>query len=68
MGNHFLLQGNFMTQGWNPHLLYWQADSLPLSHQGNPFSHEMNEILMQDNVGELTVIQPDMEGHMEKTV
>ena len=23
-------------QGLNPHLLYWQADSLPLSHQGSP--------------------------------
>ena len=25
-----------MTQGSNPHLLHWQADSLPLSHQGSP--------------------------------
>ena len=24
------------TQGWNPCLLHWQADSLPLSHQGSP--------------------------------
>ena len=35
MGCHFLLQGIFLTQGWNPslwHLLDWQADSLPLSH------------------------------------
>ena len=29
---HFLLQGIFLTQGSNPNLLYWQADSLPLSH------------------------------------
>ena len=29
---HFLLQGMFLTQGWNPCLLHWQADSLPLSH------------------------------------
>ena len=31
----FLLQGIFLTQGSNPHLLHllhWQADSLPLSH------------------------------------
>ena len=27
---HFLLQGS------NPSLLYWQADSLPLSHKGSP--------------------------------
>ena len=31
-----LLQGNFPTQGLNPHLLRWQAGSLPLSHQGRP--------------------------------
>ena len=33
MGWYFLLQGVFLTQGWNLyllHLLYWQADSLPL--------------------------------------
>ena len=38
-GCHFLLQGIFPTQGLNPHLLhllYWQADSLPLSHPGSP--------------------------------
>ena len=33
---HFLLQGIFLTQGSNPCLLHWQADSLPLSHQGSP--------------------------------
>ena len=37
MGCHFLTQGIFLTQGLNPHLLHWQADSLPLSHQGIPF-------------------------------
>ena len=37
MGCHFLLQGIFPTQGLNPHLLHWQADSLPLSHLGSPF-------------------------------
>ena len=34
-GSHFLLQGIFPTQGWNPCLLrflHWQADSLPLHH------------------------------------
>ena len=31
---HFLLQEIFPTQGLNPHLLSWQVDSLPLSHQG----------------------------------
>ena len=33
---HFLLQGIFPDQGWNSSLLRWQADSLPLSHQGSP--------------------------------
>ena len=31
---HFLFQGIFLTQGWHPH---WQADCLPLSHQGSPW-------------------------------
>ena len=29
MGCHFLLQEILLTQGLNPHLLHWQADSLP---------------------------------------
>ena len=33
---HFLLQGIFLTQRLNLCLLHWQADSLPLSHQGSP--------------------------------
>ena len=37
MGFHFLLPGDFPTEGSNPHLLNWQVDSLPLSHWGNPF-------------------------------
>ena len=36
MGCHFLLQGIFLTQGSNLFSLYWQADSLPLSHHGSP--------------------------------
>ena len=28
--------GISLGQGSNPHLLYWQADSLPLGHQGSP--------------------------------
>ena len=35
VGCCFLLQGVFWTQGLNFHLLHWQADSLPLSHQGS---------------------------------
>ena len=36
VGRHCLLQGIFPTQGSNPHLLHWQADSLLLSHLGSP--------------------------------
>ena len=36
VGCHFLIQGIFPTQGSNPHLLLWQAGSVPLSHQGSP--------------------------------
>ena len=35
VGCYFFLQGIFLTQGLNPCLLNWQADSLPLSHQGS---------------------------------
>ena len=39
MGCHFLLQGIFLTQGSNPHLLcllHRQAGSLPLAPPGKP--------------------------------
>ena len=35
VGWHFLLQGVFPTQLLNLHLLHWQVDSLPQSHQGS---------------------------------
>ena len=34
--HHILLQSLFPTQGSNPCLLHWQADSLLLSHLGSP--------------------------------
>ena len=36
LARFFLLQGIFLTQGFNVCLLHWQADSLPLSHQTTP--------------------------------
>ena len=36
VGCHFFLQGIFLTQKLNLHLLHWHAGSLPLSHQGSP--------------------------------
>ena len=41
VGYHSLLQGIFPTQASNLHLLHWQTDSLPLSHQGNPIKHKL---------------------------
>ena len=41
VGCHSLLQGIFLTQWLNQHLLYllhWQADSLPLLYLGSPFA------------------------------
>ena len=41
-GIYFLLQGIFANQGLNLQLiclLHWQADSLPLSHLGNPLEY-----------------------------
>ena len=37
VGCYFLLQGIFPTLGLNLRRLHWQADSLPVSHLGNPF-------------------------------
>ena len=36
VGCHTLLRGIIPTQGSNPCLLHWQADSLPPSHLGSP--------------------------------
>ena len=36
VGCHFLFQGIFPTEELYPHLLYWQLDSLPLSHLESP--------------------------------
>ena len=36
VGCHSLLQGIFLTLGWKPRLLRWQADSLPSEPPGKP--------------------------------
>ena len=36
MGYHFLLQGIFLTQGWNLNLLHCRQMLYHLSHQGSP--------------------------------
>ena len=40
VGCHFLLQGIFPTQGWNPRLPAWQVDSLPTEPPGKPLTEE----------------------------
>ena len=45
---HFLLQGIFPTQRWNPHLLHWQAHSLPLSHRKIPLANFILTKVMKD--------------------
>ena len=37
VSGHFLLQGIFPTQGWNPGLLHCRQIIYHLSHQGSPF-------------------------------
>ena len=37
VGSHVLLQGVFLTQGWNPGLLYCRQILHCLSHQARPF-------------------------------
>ena len=44
VGCHFLLQGIFPTQGSNPCLLHWQADSLPLRHHRSPIRRNLKKI------------------------
>ena len=42
VGCHFLFQGILPTQGSHLGLLHWQADFLPLSHQGSPYYNFFN--------------------------
>ena len=44
MGCNVLLQGIFLTQGPNWHLLHWQLDSLSLRHRGSLFLHMVTTI------------------------
>ena len=44
VGFHFLLQGIFLTQGFNPRLWHWQVDSVPPSRLGIPIQLEQAEV------------------------
>ena len=41
VGCHFLLQGIFPTQGWNPGLPHYRQTLYPLSHQGSPLTTQL---------------------------
>ena len=46
-------RGVFLTQGLNSSLLYFQGDSLPLSHQGSPSAHssiQFSHSVMSDSL------------------
>ena len=52
VGCRLLFQAIFLTQGSNPCLPLWQADSLLLSHQGSPFKlyiHPTDTMTMKIN-------------------
>ena len=38
----------FPDQGLNPCLLHWQADSLPLSHQGSPLRNIFQNLVFEN--------------------
>ena len=48
VGCCFLLQGIFLTQGSNPHLLHWQVGSLAVSHLGSPFADKTDVFIRGD--------------------
>ena len=43
VGYHFLLPGGLTDPGFEPMSPVWQADSLPLSHQGSPRDSSISE-------------------------
>ena len=48
MGCHFLLQGIFLTQGWNPSLLHCRQVLYCLSHQGSPREAKLDSIFLAE--------------------
>ena len=58
VGCHFLLQGIFLTQGLNLHLLYWRAEPLPLSHQRSPSSEGEWAVNDKTTLNPLHCLQP----------
>ena len=64
LGCNVPLQEIFLTQGLNLHLLHWQVDSLPLSHQGSPYLLIEPKIsVLRPKVGKTRVVQQLMFQH-----
>ena len=47
--------GIFLAQGWNPCLLHWQLDSLPLDHQGSPLMFLLTKITFSSHLSSFWV-------------
>ena len=70
MGCHDLLQGNFPTQGLNPHLLpllHWQAGSLPEAPLGKLLGHSITKTLLYRKCGATFWLDPSM-SHASATI
>ena len=74
VGCHFLLWGIISTEGLNLHLLHWQADSLPLSHQGNPYNVVTYLIISSEKSRQWVLAEVSAEdrfeedGHRQETI
>ena len=66
VGCHFLLQGIFPTQGLNSGLLYWQADSLPLRHQGSHTNSYLWSKLYSSNKPSIYILWAARERFLKK--
>ena len=53
-------RGIFPDQGSNQHLLHWQVDSLPRSHQGSAITFFPKEIFVYVAVPELSCSMQDL--------
>ena len=49
--------GIFLDQGLTPCLLHWQADSLPLNHQGAPHFYMYNRVLFAVDLQKVIILQ-----------
>ena len=56
VGCHFPLQELFLPEGSNLHLLHWQVDSLPRSHQGSPPTKDDTNELIYKRVIDLQTV------------